>query len=146
MNYNPMIKKIKLLAPWLAAILFFAALSFVYFSPVLKGWALPQMDNTHSIGMAKELMNHEKATGEKAQWTNSMFGGMPAFQIRGDSSANLFSYVNKITRLGFPYYTVAIVFLYLLGFLDRKSTRLNSSHVRISYAVFCLKKKTNAIT
>src|SRR5436305_7776838 len=27
------------------------------------------------------------------------------------------------------------------AFLDRKSTRLNSSHVRISYAVFCLKKK-----
>src|SRR5690554_7283561 len=27
-------------------------------------------------------------------------------------------------------------------FRDRKSTRLNSSHVRISYAVFCLKKKT----
>src|SRR3989442_7106180 len=29
----------------------------------------------------------------------------------------------------------------LLALLDRKSTRLNSSHVRISYAVFCLKKK-----
>src|SRR5690554_7455872 len=28
-----------------------------------------------------------------------------------------------------------------IGFQDRKSTRLNSSHVRISYAVFCLKKK-----
>src|SRR3989442_7750417 len=28
---------------------------------------------------------------------------------------------------------------------DRKSTRLNSSHVRISYAVFCLKKKTNSL-
>src|SRR5690606_40138219 len=28
--------------------------------------------------------------------------------------------------------------------LDRKSTRLNSSHVKISYAVFCLKKKTSA--
>src|SRR5438874_6290225 len=27
---------------------------------------------------------------------------------------------------------------------DRKSTRLNSSHVEISYAVFCLKKKKNA--
>src|SRR5690606_40957831 len=27
--------------------------------------------------------------------------------------------------------------------IDRKSTRLNSSHVKISYAVFCLKKKTN---
>src|SRR5690349_23086005 len=29
---------------------------------------------------------------------------------------------------------------------DRKSTRLNSSHVEISYAVFCLKKKKNDIT
>src|SRR5690625_6003737 len=29
---------------------------------------------------------------------------------------------------------------------DRKSTRLNSSHVAISYAVFCLKKKTNKTT
>src|SRR5437870_9988921 len=29
------------------------------------------------------------------------------------------------------------------GRLDRKSTRLNSSHVAISYAVFCLKKKTD---
>src|SRR5690625_6769838 len=30
-------------------------------------------------------------------------------------------------------------------FVDRKSTRLNSSHVAISYAVFCLKKKTKKI-
>src|SRR5204863_10098764 len=30
------------------------------------------------------------------------------------------------------------------AFLDRKSTRLNSSHVEISYAVFCLKKKKNS--
>src|SRR5215475_15519577 len=29
---------------------------------------------------------------------------------------------------------------------DRKSTRLNSSHVKISYAVFCLKKKKNTTT
>src|SRR5690554_7517507 len=33
-----------------------------------------------------------------------------------------------------------------LRWLDRKSTRLNSSHVRTSYAVFCLKKKTTAPT
>src|SRR3712207_8989773 len=31
-------------------------------------------------------------------------------------------------------------------FSDRKSTRLNSSHANISYAVFCLKKKKNIIT
>src|SRR5690625_5847192 len=32
----------------------------------------------------------------------------------------------------------------IAGEEDRKSTRLNSSHVAISYAVFCLKKKSNA--
>src|SRR3712207_8124327 len=36
-----------------------------------------------------------------------------------------------------------IVAAYLLLNLDRKSTRLNSSHANISYAVFCLKKKYN---
>src|SRR5690554_7055286 len=43
------------------------------------------------------------------------------------------------------FYLVAILFIIFdleaMFFLDRKSTRLNSSHVRISYAVFCLKKK-----
>src|SRR5256885_9661437 len=32
--------------------------------------------------------------------------------------------------------------VYIMGHIDRKSTRLNSSHLVISYAVFCLKKKT----
>src|SRR5438067_6348761 len=35
---------------------------------------------------------------------------------------------------------------YWLDCKDRKSTRLNSSHVSISYAVFCLKKKNNVVT
>src|SRR5436305_482690 len=35
----------------------------------------------------------------------------------------------------------AVWLVVALDQLDRKSTRLNSSHVRISYAVFCLKKK-----
>src|SRR5690554_7785103 len=34
----------------------------------------------------------------------------------------------------------------IIAMIDRKSTRLNSSHVRISYAVFCLKKKTTTAT
>ncbi|MBI9065622.1 MAG: YfhO family protein, partial [Marinilabiliaceae bacterium] len=55
-------------------------------------------------------------TGEKAMWTNSMFGGMPAYQIRSDASKNAFSYFNRIARLGLPYETVAILFLYMLGF------------------------------
>src|SRR3712207_7962937 len=37
-------------------------------------------------------------------------------------------------------------FIPLLGSRDRKSTRLNSSHANISYAVFCLKKKNTQLT
>src|SRR5690606_41059159 len=41
-------------------------------------------------------------------------------------------------------HNAVIEYVYESGILarDRKSTRLNSSHVKISYAVFCLKKKT----
>src|SRR5690625_6304022 len=42
-----------------------------------------------------------------------------------------------------PREVEALMSLFLL-YLDRKSTRLNSSHVAISYSVFFLKKKTNS--
>ncbi len=102
--------------PYITALIVFVLLSAIYFSPVLKGKELPQMDNTHAIGMAKELVDYEKQTGDKAMWTNSMFSGMPAFQIKGDSSNDIFGYINKVTRLGLPYKTIAILFMYLLGF------------------------------
>src|SRR5690625_6928398 len=44
-------------------------------------------------------------------------------------------YIHGVSVIG------AIVILFTLMLTDRKSTRLNSSHVAISYAVFCLKKK-----
>src|SRR5690606_41217511 len=46
-------------------------------------------------------------------------------------------------RTAFAYSFIVVLCLFLL---DRKSTRLNSSHVKISYAVFCLKKKKNKAT
>src|SRR5688500_19613449 len=48
----------------------------------------------------------------------------------------------RMSRLqAFRWGTVAAALLSALGVTDRKSTRLNSSHLVISYAVFCLKKK-----
>lgn len=109
-------QKLKPLFNFIGILVFFIVLSFAYFSPVLKGFELPQMDNLHALGMSRELVEYENETGKHAYWTNSMFGGMPAYQIKGDSSANIFSYLNKFFRLGLPFYTVAILFLYLLGF------------------------------
>src|SRR5690606_41307292 len=51
-----------------------------------------------------------------------------------------------VAGLGHGREEVAIAHLASLGVQDRKSTRLNSSHVKISYAVFCLKKKTHDTT
>src|SRR5699024_12537927 len=45
--------------------------------------------------------------------------------------------IHSLALLQLPIYYIAI----RIHNLDRKSTRLNSSHVSISYAVFCLKKK-----
>src|SRR5690606_41465022 len=41
----------------------------------------------------------------------------------------------------FYYLSPVLLIFVTISVLDRKSTRLNSSHVKISYAVFCLKKK-----
>src|SRR5690554_7154411 len=45
--------------------------------------------------------------------------------------------------IAFDFPTTGAYQIKIIDALDRKSTRLNSSHVRISYAVFCLKKKNN---
>ena len=103
--------------PYLLAIVIFMVISFIYFKPIIEGKDLPQMDNIHAQGMAKELVDFEKNTGEVSMWTNSMFGGMPAYQIKGGPTYNIFSYAFHVARLAFlPYSTVSILFLYLLGF------------------------------
>src|SRR5438034_7488566 len=52
----------------------------------------------------------------------------------------------KDGRQDFPPLKGRLVLETTQGYLDRKSTRLNSSHTVISYAVFCLKKKTDKIS
>src|SRR5256885_5235121 len=72
--------------------------------------------------------------------------------IRRPPRSTLFPYTTlfRSSLIDFDWGSVAprkSVFLYRLGvrladaLVDRKSTRLNSSHLVISYAVFCLKKK-----
>ena len=102
--------------PFFIAIIFFIVLSFIYFSPLLEGKVLPQMDNIHAKGMAQELVEFNKETGEESQWTNSMFGGMPAYQVHGGTSYNIYLHIQRLLRLGLPYTTVSILFIYMFGF------------------------------
>src|SRR5690625_3581505 len=54
----------------------------------------------------------------------------------------LIAAIGGVLTVGYVAVTIGFVQLPAGRLLDRKSTRLNSSHVAISYAVFCLKKKT----
>lgn len=116
MNIQRIFDSLKRQWPHLAIVASFVLISFAYFYPVLQGKELPQADNIHARGAAQELIEYEKETGELAQWTNSMFGGMPAYQIKSDATDNVFRTMNMVSRIGLPFTSVAILFLYLLGF------------------------------
>lgn len=113
---SQLINALKKLWPHAAIVLLFVVLSCAYFAPVLEGKVLPQGDNTHSTGAARELYEYEQANGSLPQWTNSMFGGMPAYQVRADNNSNIFRTFDEWSRLGLPYTTIAILFLYMVGF------------------------------
>jgi len=71
----------KQIVPHVIAIVIFLLITLVYFSPVLEGKRLKQSDITQWKGASKELKDFREETGEEALWTNSMFVGMPAYQI-----------------------------------------------------------------
>ncbi len=106
----------KKILPHLAILVIFVLISYIYFAPVLDGKVIRQGDLTHAKGASKELIDYKAKTGLDAMWTNSMFSGMPAYQIKGGTQKNIYYYVNNFLRFGMPYYSVAIVFIYLLGF------------------------------
>jgi len=105
----------KKIFPFVTAILVFMGITLAYFSPLLEGKRLDQHDITMFKGMSKEIADFREKTGEEALWTNSMFGGMPAWQISVVYSGNLIRYVKHIVQLGLPYPANA-VFVYFLGF------------------------------
>ena len=112
---NKIMEKLKKIGPHLMVLLLFMSISFVYFSPLLEGKMLDMHDIKQWQGMSKEVVDFHEKTGENALWTNSMFSGMPAYQIATWSDANLIQYVVKVITLGMPR-PASLLFLYLLGF------------------------------
>ena len=85
----------KKVAPYLAAILLFIVITFTFFSPLLEGKRIFQSDIAQFLGMSKEIVDYRTATGQEPLWTNSMFGGMPAYQISTNYTSNLVGYLDK---------------------------------------------------
>ena len=108
---------VKRLLPDVVAVALFAIISFVYFYPAnVEGLVLGQHDHAAGIGAGQEAKEYMERTGERTRWTNSLFGGMPTYQMSPSyESTNVLSWVERAYRLFIPGYTY-YVFIMLLGF------------------------------
>ena len=108
---------IKKTLPDLIAILAFILISFAYFFPAdIEGRILFQHDTAAGAGAGQEAKESYEQTGERTRWTNSLFSGMPTYQIAPsyDSTAPL-QWTQKVYQLFLPSY-VNLTFILMLGF------------------------------
>lgn len=103
--------------PDLIAVLAFIILSFAYFFPaVIEGRALFQHDSVAGVGGGQEATEYHERTGERTRWTNSIFGGMPTYQMSPSyDSTKPLQWVEKAYQLFLPNY-VFLTFIMMLGF------------------------------
>jgi hypothetical protein len=98
----------------LIAVIVFAAISYIFYLPVLEGKRLVTNDNNVYRASAREIIEFREKYHEEPLWTNSMFGGMPAYQISVKYKGNLVRPVMYLLQtFKIP---VAALFLALLGF------------------------------
>ncbi|MDE6310764.1 MAG: YfhO family protein [Muribaculaceae bacterium] len=109
-----------------------AAISLAFFYPDnFEGNTLRQADMQQGAANGEEARAFEEATGEKALWTDALFGGMPTFQISPSYPSNsLFTWLNTLYGLGLPAPS-NLLFMMMFGFL----ILLYTQRVRWYYAL-----------
>lgn len=108
----------KKLLPHAVAVLTFFLLAAIYFAPMFKGYVLRQSDVKQFKGMAKEIVDYRVQNDQDPLWSNSMFGGMPAYQVSMEQKGNFLVYVDRTLKL---YYfnvqgPIGLLFISMLGF------------------------------
>ena len=99
------------------AVIIFALIASVYFMPAFQGKRLTGEDNSANDGLKVEINKYrEEHGGETPRWINSIFSGMPTYQIAPSyDSAKPLAFVEKVYHLGLPDYAW-YVFVSMLGF------------------------------
>ena len=111
----------KKLLPHLIAIVLFAVVAMIYCKPALEGKELGQHDVVGWKGMAQQSFEVKEKTGKFPLWTNSMFSGMPAYQVAYESGTRItegFNIAGKILSLGMnepaSFFFLACICFYIL--------------------------------
>ena len=99
-------------------ILFFFIVAAVYMSPVFDGKVIQQGDSMKASAMSKEQVDFYEKTGNYTQWTSSMFGGMPSYQIFAAPQKSAVMPIRNLLIMRHAGWggNIAVVFLYLIGF------------------------------
>lgn len=99
------------------AVVFIALTAFLFFAPDdFEGNVLQQHDIQQGLANGQEVKAFTEKTGETSRWTNSLFGGMPNFQIAPSYPANdAMSWIWKIYSLSLPA-PANLLFAMMFGF------------------------------
>ena len=109
----------KKLVPHAVAVLVFLVVAFIYCKPVIEGKVVAQHDITHWKGSIQQSAEYAKThNGVYPLWTNSMFSGMPTFQIGYTSNNKVPWIAHQIFSLGLPkpvnfFFLASICFYFL---------------------------------
>ena len=104
--------------PDVLMVVLFAVISVAYFwNPIMDGLVLTGTDHNAAVGSNVELNEYRKShNGERTRWTNSLFSGMPTYQMSPSyDSTDTLATVEKVYQLGLPE-VAGYVFMMLLGF------------------------------
>ncbi|KYG71823.1 MULTISPECIES: YfhO family protein [Roseivirga] len=102
--------------PHLIAVIIFLIITVSFFNPVFfDDQSLAQSDIVQWEASAHELMEYRAETGEEGLWTNSIFGGMPAYLISVKWGNQLIKHTHALFSLGLPH-PVRIIFVSMLSF------------------------------
>lgn len=100
------------------SVLFFIALAYLYAYPVLMGKQLFQHDIIQYKGGAEELLNYRAENGKETYWSDSMFGGMPTYQMGAQFPGDIIKTLDKVLMV-FPkpinYLVLLFSGFFLLG-------------------------------
>ncbi len=109
----------KKVLPHLVAVVIFLLVAVIYCKPALDGKVVAQHDLQGWRGMSQQSVEFNEKYGYHPLWTNSMFSGMPAFQIFLDAKTKIsVGYAQYILTLGLPkpisfFFLASICFYFL---------------------------------
>ena len=109
----------KKILPYVVGVVVFIAVAMVYCAPALQGKVLVQGDVNNWKGAAQEARTFYQEEGYSPWWTNSMFSGMPTYQITGSMhTGELRTNLENIAHAGFKgdWQVIGIIFAYFFGF------------------------------